>query len=441
MKKRTLIRVISYALAVCLSGFGFFYAEKQMSKKLRLEIENNEIKNLNALEESMNNITETLNKAVYLKGGSDLQKLSLKLFTEGEIAKDALSNLPSGKNGSETLNKFLSQVGNYSVSLSRTASENNEISDQDSDKLEQLYETSKKINKVISETNKSYDNLDDFSKIIGEKIDKKVNVKTLATSLDGLEEDLVDYPTLIYDGPFSDHILKKEPIMIKDAKAYNKSYCKQRAENIFDIKNPLKFEKNQNGKIECYRFSNGDVTVSVSKQGGYIVYMRNSRDVDFAKITNDTAVAKAKEFMAKIGLNNMSETYYYSDEGVCVINFAYKDGETLCYTDLIKVGIALDTGEVMLFESSGYLSNHKERNFEKITKTVDEAKRKLSKKLNVISSKICLIPTDSAGEQRCFEFLCENKEKQQILVYIDTENLETADILLIEKSAAGTVVK
>lgn len=441
MKKRTLIRLISYSAAVCLSGFGFFISEKQISNKYKLEVENYEIESLNSLETSINNITDTLNKAVYIKGGNDLLKLSTKLFTEGEIAKDALGNLPKGESGSEVLNKFLSQVGNYSVALSKSISENGEISQKESDNLELLYETSKKIKNVISETNKSYDNLDDFSKIIGEKIDKKVSVKTLASSLDGLEEDLVDYPTLIYDGPFSDHILKKEPLMIKNTKSYSKSYCKKRAENIFDLKNPLRFQNNQNGKIKCYRFYNDDVSVSVSKKGGYIVYMRNSRDVEQYNISNETAVTKAKEFMEKIGLKNMKETYYFSDEGVCVINFAYLDKDTLCYTDLIKVGIALDTGEVMLFEASGYIANHTEREFADLLTNAEEAKGKLSDKLTVISSRIALIPTDSGGEQRCFEFLCKNEKNKEIMVYIDTEKLETSDILLLEKSDAGTVVK
>ena len=31
------------------------------------------------------------------------------------------------------------------------------------------------------------------------------------------EEGYDNYPTLIYDGPFSDHILEKEPVMLKGA--------------------------------------------------------------------------------------------------------------------------------------------------------------------------------------------------------------------------------
>ena len=41
-----------------------------------------------------------------------------------------------------------------------------------------------------------------------------------------------------------------------------------------------------------------------------------------------------------------------------IINFVFLDGQTLCYTDLIKVGVALDDGELLFLEATGYIYNH-----------------------------------------------------------------------------------
>ena len=442
MKKRTIVRIVSFAFAVSVLGFGFFIKEKQKSDRYRLMVENDYIRSLNSLNSSVDGITETLSKAVYVKNGTDLLSLSTKLYAEGELAKEQLSNLPNGDKNSGNLYKFLSQVGNYAMSLSKSAVADEEIKDEDSEKLLGLLDTAKKVSNAVKTANMSYDNLEDFSKLIEEKLKKTVDTETLATSLDNLEEDMSDYPTLIYDGPFSDHILTKEPAMLKDQKTFGKKECKDKAEKTFGLKeNSLEFDGNESGKIECYRFKNDNITVSVSKLGGFIVYMRKNRMITESRISNSSAVEYAKEFMRGIGVENMVENYYYADEGVCVINFNYLDGQTFCYTDLIKVGVALDTGEIMLFEAKGYINNHTERAFETPKFSEEEASGRVSKLLNIKSSSIALIPTDAGGEVRCYEFLCVANDGQEVLVYIDLKTLDTKDILILTKSDAGTLVK
>jgi hypothetical protein len=43
----------------------------------------------------------------------------------------------------------------------------------------------------------------------------------------------------------------------------------------------------------------------------------------------------------------MKESYYINQGGVLTINFAYMDGDFVCYPDLIKVGVAMDDGEIV----------------------------------------------------------------------------------------------
>ena len=56
-----------------------------------------------------------------------------------------------------------------------------------------------------------------------EKLGSDENSLNLAESLQKLEEELTDFPTFIYDGPYSDHIFEKEPEMLKDAKTVSKN--------------------------------------------------------------------------------------------------------------------------------------------------------------------------------------------------------------------------
>ena len=137
----------------------------------------------------------------------------------------------------------------------------------------------------------------------------------------------------------------------------------------------------------------------------------------------------------------MTDTYYYTDNGVCVINFAYLDGQTVCYTDLIKVGISTDTGEVMLLETAGYLTNHTDRAFEVPEHTPEEASGKISSDLETEKITMALIPTDSGGEVRCYEFLCRSEDNREILVYINIHTLEEEQIYVLLKTDGGSLVK
>ena len=156
-------------------------------------------------------------------------------------------------------------------------------------------------------------------------------------------------------------------------------------------------------------------------------------------LTYEQARKKAKRFLSNNDMLSFTESYYFTDEGVCVINFAYLDGETICYTDLIKVGVAMDTGEIVLFEASGYLSNHKERAFETPKYTLGEARLIVSDQLNVNKTALALIPTPN-GEKRCYEFICDDKG-QEILVYINVTSLDEEEILILIKGNGGILVK
>ena len=101
----------------------------------------------------------------------------------------------------------------------------------------------------------------------------------------------------------------------------------------------------------------------------------------------------------------------------------------------------MDTGEIMLLETEGYLTNHTERAFQTPAYTVDEAMEKINTDLEMSASSIALIPTDAAGEVRCYEFLCKSQNDTEILVYINALTLEEEQIYILLKSDGGTLVK
>lgn len=442
MKRRTTVKILSFCTAAVLAAAGFAVKSHMELRKYRLEIQNGYSRSLDELGASVNNISLILEKAEFATTPKHISNIANKLLIEAENAKSALAQLPAGGEELTVLNRFLSQVGNYAVSVAKSLASGGTLDNAVSDNMAVLRDTAQKVALAVSNSQITYNNLDYWAEELDRELDGAVDSETLAGSLGELEESLSDYPKLVYDGPYSDHILEKEPAMIKDAEHVSESEALETAAETAGVsRSELASDGLQEGSIPAYRFSNSSLSVTVSRSGGYAVYMRKSRTVGDSILSYEQALDKAKRYLERIGMKSFCETYYFTDEGVCVINFAYLDGKTICYTDLVKVGVAMDSGEIMLYEASGYLTNHTERAFETPAVTEEKAAEIVSPKLKIRETALALIPTESGGEVRCYEFVCVSEAEQDVLVYINAVTLEEEDILILLKSDGGTLVK
>ena len=440
IKKQTFIKIISFLSAAILIATGFVIKEKSKSKFYLNIIQNQYSRAFEQLNSSLNNISIAMQKTVYVSSAKKMGALAAEIFSEAELAKTALSELPTGNGNLATIYRFLSQVGNYSISVAKKITSENEVSQQQREELKLLSDTAKKVTEIINDAGIEYNTPEEWAEVVDSRLNDEIDENSLSTKLGELEENLSDYPILVYDGPYSDHVLNKMPLMTTVEREYTQEEATKIAISVCKT-NELKFDGMQQGKINCYRFANGNVIATVSKNGGYIVYMRKTRLVQQNKITYEQAISNAKRFLEELQINNMQDTYYYTDSGVCVVNFAYLDGRTICYTDLIKVGVAMDTGEIMLVETGGYLTNHTTRTFKTLEYTEQQAAEKISSDLEIEKSAIALIPTDAGGEVRCYEFLCKTQDDQEILIYINAHTLEEEQIYILLKSDGGTLVK
>ncbi len=440
MNKRTFVRVVSFLSAAVLVAVGFYVKEMCTSRRYRRIIQNNYAGAFDELSTNLNELSTNLIKISYVTTPRQLATYASEIYSQAQLAKGALYKLPTGDNELTSVYKFLSQVGNYTLAVSKDVIEGNQVTEKQREELNSLSNAAKAITDVIEESELDYNNPNYWTKEIDGKIKNTLDEKSLGSALGELESNLSDYPTLIYDGPYSDHILNKKPLMTANAKEITQSEAMQIALKATGDKK-LSYQDVQNGKIEGYRFSNDNVTVTVSKKGGYIIYLRKSRTVGDNNISYDKLLSKAKKYLDDLGYENMVDTYYFTDSGICVINFAYLDGQTICYTDLIKVGVSVDNGEIMLLETGGYLTNHTLRAFESIDNSPEQAAKVISNLLSIEKTSIALIPTNSGGEVRCFEFACKNEDGGDILVYINAKTLDVEQIYILLKTDGGTLVK
>ena len=166
--------------------------------------------------------------------------------------------------------------------------------------------------------------------------------------------------------------------------------------------------------------------------------MEKVRDVNEEKKNFEEVKEIGKKYLEDKGFPNMKETYYMKKDNIVTINYAYEDGNVLVYPDLIKLKIALDNGEIIGIEATGYLNSHTNRTYPENIINIEEAKEKLNPKLNIESERLSVIPTKWKTEIYAYEFKGKVEEKE-FLVYINAETGKEEDILVILDTPDGVL--
>lgn len=437
------IRIILYVVSVVLVLGIFATVQTLEASRYRREAEATKQMALVSLDEYLSNISSKLEKTIYVSTPEMLSRLSSELWRETSGAKTSLMMLPSSETTIENTYKFLSQIGEYVMSLGRKSADGKVLTEEERAKLKSLYDYSKNLSEQISKMCYDMENgqfyFDEYDTTL---LDKKTDISTIGKSLDDAEQSLSDFPSLIYDGPFSEHIENHTPKYLDSLKEITKNNALSIAGDVCaDEKTSLEFVYEEGGNIPCYVFKSEHCTVAITKKGGKPLYMLSEEFAGEILIKYDDAVKKARDYLEKIGYKDLKESYYYSEDGICTVNFTAMQGETVLYPDLIKVNVSLETGNVLSFDATGYVSNHCERKITENYITKDEALKKLNRDLTPVGVKKCVIPTEWKTERVCYEIHCKTSNNQDLLVYIDGVTGEEDNILILLYSDGGVLTK
>ena len=447
LKKGHMFSII-VGLLIVVAILGFILYKKQ--REYRQASENSYNAAFFELVDYVQNVETYLAKSLISSTPEHGAETLTNLWREANLAQAYLSRLPIESQELENTEKFLNQVSDYSYSLSRKNIYNESLSDEDFNNLKELHTYSQELENTLNQLS---DDLNTGRFSWGELTEKGTvafaqQVDNISKeSFSNLEENFHEYSGLIYDGAFSEHLTNAEPKGLTGDNI-DEDQAKEIAENFIGIEN-IKETSNlgyfENATISNYGFSikkNNDETVniSISKKGGHVISMNANRDVNTESITQEQADEKGKQYLESKGFSNMKETYYLKQDGIVTINYAYNQDNVVMYPDLIKVKVALDNGEILGLESTGYLNNHQKRDISNVKITKEEAKKNLNKNLEITSEGMAVIPTEWKTEILCYEFKGKVDERE-FLVYINAENGKEEDVLVITNTPNGTLTE
>ncbi|WP_101698219.1 germination protein YpeB [Clostridium minihomine] len=445
MTRKRKIQIGSLAAVLVLVLVGTTIGGYWTANKYRTNLEYSYRRSLSDLGDYVSSIETTLTKAVYTNTATQQNGVAARLMRDSSGAKASLSNLPLKGDEFENMSKFLAQVGDFSTALSNKISAGEKITPEEYQQIQSLCDYSTRLRQGLSEIQ---DELVEGQINIGET---ESVIKGLRTSqpvfsdkLETVAKDFEDYPKLIYDGPFSDHIGQQAPKMIEGKDAVAQGNAQILAAQFLGVdQSKLTHTTDNEGGLPTFNFLYGDTRVSITKAGGVPVRMMNPREIGADQLKYEDALKKATEFLNTRGFGNMKESYYVINDGKCTINFAYTVDGTVYYPDLIKVSVALDNGEVVELDATGFVMNHTNRAAPAVKLTQQQAQQSVSPYLQVKEGRLAIIPTPGLNEVTTYEFLCESKDekKEQVLVYIDANKGFERDILILLFSDNGVLTQ
>ena len=432
INKKNYIYIFSILLIVAVIILSV-YLHKQKTK-YTIATENQYNLAFYELIDYIDDVENYLAKSIISGSHENGAKTLVHVWREANLAQVYLSQLPISSNELASTSKFLNQVSEYSYSLATKCINNSDLTDEELNNLQQLHDycgtLKETLNQLLNDMGQGNISWKELTKDANTAFAQQVD-NLSSSSFSNLDENFGEYEGLIYDGAYSEHIEKAEKKGLKgneitEEEAKNRAIEFAKEDRIEEIKSN---GFTQNGDIPSYQFSiklkdsdaNNPMSISISKIGGHIVYMNYNREIKEEIITQEEANKIGQDFLSSRGIEHMKATYFLKQANAVTINYAYIQDDVTIYPDLIKVKIALDNGEILGMETSGYLNNHEVRDIPSVKISKEQARKYLNNNLEITTEDLAIIPTEWKTEILCYEFKGKVNDLD-FLVYINAEN-------------------
>ncbi|MBQ8615272.1 MAG: germination protein YpeB [Clostridia bacterium] len=338
-----------------------------------------------------------------------------------------LSVLPIDEENVVSATKFFNQVNGLCESYLNILNENKTLTTDQELMFDKIALVVGKIKANFNTQNEGmYDTGFNF---VDASIFDNTGMNELSTGMGDLTDSSIEYPSMIFDGPFSTALETKEvkglpEKEVSQEEAYD--YLKNTVYKNRDVE--IKFEQETNGDIATYDFSvdieGKDFNAQVSKRGALLITISGYAEGGDPIMSKEQGLELAKTFANNIGFENTESVWVEVNENVAYINLAPVENNVIMYPDLVKVKVDLTAQDIIGFEAVNYALNHVDRSPE-FNASESDAESLLGFDYNILETNKTVIRLDSGKEISAYEFITERIDGTYFY-YIDANTLEIA---------------
>ena len=433
--RKGLRRLIWAALAVGLVAALVKLGEDREALAARQAAERTRIENLyHRIDDDLNDVDVSLSKLSAASSPRQSVLLLGDVWRATGSAGAAMGLLPLSHADSCDMSQFVTRCGDYAHALMGRVLQGRALTEEDRKQLGDMRAACAQIRQVAGEAIQSGDY------VAADNVDAGCYEQSQS------EAAISEYPTLIYDGPFSESAENRPP-QGEIGERITAQQAAERARRLFSD-GTVAETVYVPGALPVYELSvqsasRGQVSLSLTEQGGELLSFMGAPTGDKTDPPSDEESEKLKaaalSFLQELGVENPAAAYAQYYQGAAVLNFAPRQDGVILYSDLVKVYMDRETGEVMGLDARNYRLNHRQRALPRPKLTEEEAGTYVSGELQVEHTDLALIPLTQQTEVLCYEFKA-TKDDTFYIVYVNALTGEEEQIFQVINSAEGDLV-
>ena len=376
------------------------------------------------------------NLAVDISKYSTLTTKQAKLSTLQDIMGDCnyvlagLSVLPINHDNVVATTKFFNQINGVCEAYMTVLNKNEDLTQKQELLFEQIAIVLAELKANFNKQN--YGMYDSNYNFVDAGFFDSKGMNELSASMGNLSSEEVEYPSMIFDGPFSTSLETKEVKGLPQTKITQDEAKKYLEDTVFSGRNfAVNFIQYTKGDIATFDFEvksdSKAFYAQVSEQGGLLLNLSSYAEGGDPILSAEQAQEIAKNFANNIGFENMKPVWREEKQNVLYVNLAPMVNGVVYYPDLVKVKVDLTSQEVIGFEAQNYALNHVARS-PQFNTSIDDAESLLGFDYEILLTRKAVIRLDSGIEISCYELYVERIDGV-FFYYVDATTNQIAKVL------------
>lgn len=406
-KQQKLTPILLAVILLASAGCGYTpQAKLQPIDVSAVQVENGYQRSFHQLAEGMDHINAQLAQLLVTTSHEQTLLGIANLWRQVYGAVDDLSGLPAAMHELENTDLLLNDVAEYSYYLMRkNVLEKQQLNENDWAQLTDFYERSKIVRDELSEVearilneNLRFSEVETY--LANEEQAEGENV--IVSAFRSIESQVHAFPEL----DFAEGVRKIEPEPRPIAgEQITQTEAVRRAEDFYsrygqDITEGRVEFASEGGKLPVYGVrlytedSEEPVYIEVSQKGGLILQMYRYRELGQSTLSEAQAEEKAQEFLNTQKFPVMKLVESHLDEGLADLTFVPVQDGAYIYSDMVKIQLALDNGEVINYDQTSFATRHYERQIPAPVLSAEQVKQGMNPNFKVSDIRLALIPDE-----------------------------------------------
>ncbi|MUK87252.1 germination protein YpeB [Ornithinibacillus sp. L9] len=390
------------------------YQEHQEKNAILIQAENTYQRSFHDLSYHVDLLHDKIGTALAMNSDTRLSPQFVEIWRLTSEALSDVGQLPLTLMPFNKTEEFLSNIGDFTYRTAVRDLENEPLSDEEAETLQQLYEQSadikdelRKVQHEVIENNLRWMDVELALATQDEQADNTIidGFETVEKKIEGFSESNMN--TALIGTSSNEHKFQNlTGDQVSQDEAVNIS------KELFNVKNENNITITESGEgadiplySVSYRDGDKNAYMDMSQQGGHPLSLLVDRPISEKQLSLNDGQQIAEQYVKDHDFDNMEifETTEYNNTGL--YSFLYSQNGVRVYSDAIEVKVGLDNGDILGVTARNYFMNHKDREIPEPGISEEEARDMVNPNVEIQEEFLAVIDNDIGEEVLVYEFL------------------------------------